>query len=173
MAQLACNYSPALMERLAAGRAHVDRIKLSYWPDFAREFAVARPVRPLLLHVLPHAHPRAIDAVPWTWDAFNGALASCGAPQTALHLETYPTDWDGPPGDRAAVEAMVAATRSCAERVAVPLLVENCPYYPHRGTLRCATDPAVVREVCERAGVDLLLDLAHARVAAWQRREDV
>src|SRR5699024_9908725 len=39
-------------------------------------------------------------------------------------------------------------------------------------TLRCATDPEVIHQVCEEAGVGLLLDLAHARIAACYRQEN-
>ena len=53
------------------------------------------------------------------------------------------------------------------------LLIENVPFYGFRGTLRCATDPGVITLICNEADVGLLLDLAHLRVSAWHRKEDV
>ncbi|TFE19379.1 DUF692 family multinuclear iron-containing protein [Cohnella luojiensis] len=53
------------------------------------------------------------------------------------------------------------------------LLIENVPYYGFRGTLRSATDSEVITKICSEADVGLMLDLAHLRVAAWHRKEDV
>jgi uncharacterized protein (UPF0276 family) len=45
--------------------------------------------------------------------------------------------------------------------------------YGFRGTLRCATDPEVITTICNEADIGLMLDLAHLRVAAWHRKEEV
>jgi uncharacterized protein (UPF0276 family) len=169
---LAANYSAPLLELLAAGRADVDWIKLSVWEDFPEQLASARPLRPALLHVLPRAGLADLAGLPWTWDELNQAIAACGSPHVALHLEALPGDWDAPPSEADVVERLVAMTRSWAERIVVPLLVENVPYYGFRGTLAPAIAPDVIRKVCAEAGADLLLDLAHARVTAWHCDED-
>jgi uncharacterized protein (UPF0276 family) len=47
----------------------------------------------------------------------------------------------------------------------VPLLLENIPLFPNLAHMHVC-EPAFVREVLAASGCDLLLDLAHARVAA-------
>jgi uncharacterized protein (UPF0276 family) len=174
--ELGCNYSPQLLDLLREGRVEVEWIKLSRWGVLAQELAVARPLRPVLLHVLPRAGlpPASLEALPWTWEEMNEATRACGSPHAALHLASRVADWESPPTDAEVVNRMVAVTRVFAERLALPLLVENVPYLGEWDTLlRPPTDPEVIREVCERAGAGLLLDLAHARIAAYHRGEDV
>ena len=172
MPELGCNYSPELMSLFGAGRVDVDWIKLSRWEVFREELEVARPVRPVLLHVLPSAGSPSFDDV--DWDGLNRAMRDCGSPHTGLHLSTARADWgDGEPSDDEIVERLAAGTRLWASRMEAPLLVENVPFHDGaRGCLRPATDPEVIREVCERADVGLLLDLAHLRVSCWHRAED-
>ncbi|MFK7697612.1 DUF692 family multinuclear iron-containing protein [Paenibacillus sp. HJGM_3] len=168
---LACNYSPQLMELMEQNRVEVDWIKMGRWDVFPEEFAVARPVRPVLLHCLPHAGRASFDDIPW--DALNAAIRDCGSPHIALHLMALATDWDTlPDSDEAVIERMVEGVMQWKAKMEVPLLLENVPYYGHRGTLRCATDPEVIASICDRCEVDLLLDVAHLRVSAWHRREE-
>ena len=174
MAQIACNYSPQLVALLRDGCAEVEWIKLSRWDVFAAELAVARPLRPVLLHVLPRAGLRSLDGLPWTWEEVNAATSACGSPHVALHLASRTTDWERPSSDAEVLERLVAGTQAFAEMLDAPLLVENVPFYTTGDTLlRPASDPAVISAVCERTGVGLLLDLAHARIAAHNRGEDV
>ncbi|MDP9379436.1 MAG: DUF692 domain-containing protein [Chloroflexota bacterium] len=174
--ELGCNYSPQLVSLLHHGRVNVEWIKLSRWSVLAEELAVARPLRPVLLHVLPRAGmpPDALPSLPWTWDEMNEATQACGSPHAALHLASRTTDWDAAPTDVEVVERMVKLTALFARKLSAPLLVENVPYFAHWDTLlRRPTDPEAIWEVCERTEVGLLLDLAHARVAAYHRGEDV
>lgn len=172
MPELGCNYSPELMSLLGDGRVAVDWIKLSRWEVFQEELQVARPARPVLLHVLPSAGSASFDDA--DWDGLNRAMRDCGSPHTALHLATARADWGGrEPSDDEIVERLAAGTRLWASRMEAPLLVENVPFYDGvQGSLRPATDPEVIGEVCERADVGLLLDLAHLRVSCWHRGED-
>lgn len=171
MPALGCNYSPQLMTLLRERRVGIDWIKLSRWETFGDDLGIARPIRPVLLHVLPRAG--ILPPLQPSWDELNTAVEACGSPHVALHLEARPTDWEAPVSDREVIERMVAVTTEWAMHMQVPLIMENVPFYGHRGTLRIATDPDVMREVCERAGVDVLLDLGHARVTAWHRGENV
>ena len=50
--QLSVNYSPALLQLLAAGAIDVDVIKISVNPDAAEQITTALRFRPLLLHGL-------------------------------------------------------------------------------------------------------------------------
>lgn len=171
MPQLACNYSPQLVNLLHAGSANVDWIKLSRWDVFAEEWAIARPLRPALLHVFPDASILPQDDTPW--DRYNEAIAACDSPHVALHLKASPEHFEADAPDTSILDRLTQATAMWAERIDVPLLVENVPYYGFRGTLRAATDPQGIARVCAETGAGLLLDLAHARVAAWHRKEEV
>lgn len=172
MPDLGCNYSPQLVNLLQESRVELDWIKLGRRDTFSEEFSEARPFKPLVLHVLPHAGAFPDDRTPWTWNDLNETIQRCGSPHIALHLSVTSADLEDGATDHEAVERMIAVTTAWVEHLSVPLLVENVPFYGFRGTLRCATDPGVVREVCESTGAGLLLDLAHARVAAWHREDD-
>lgn len=171
MPQLACNYSPQLVALLEQGRADVDWIKLGRWNVFEEEFQIARPLRPILLHCLPHAGKASFDEIPW--GPLNEAIRACESPHIALHLMALAADWVSPPAsDEAVVDRMIDGVMLWKEKLAVELLLENVPFYGPKGTLRCATDPEIIAHICERCGVDLLLDLAHLRVSAWHRQEE-
>ena len=177
MPQLGCNFSPQLISLINNDRADVDWIKLSRWETYQEDYSVARPLHPILLHVLPHAGKPSFDEV--DWGALNSAVHDCGSPHIALHLASMQTDWgEHTPTDREVVERMTAGAKLWASNMDVPLLVENVPYSGFHdsgvhGILRPATDPNVIRQICRESGVGLLLDLAHARVACWHRNEDV
>ncbi len=178
--QLACNYSPQLVALLRDGRAEVEWIKLSRWDVFAAELAVVRPLRPVLLHVLPRAGLRSLDSLPWTWEEMNSATAACGSPHAALHLASSRTaDW----------ERLVALVRprmrrcwsgsSRARRCLRKSLMRHCWWRTcpsMRRATRCCAHPAI-RRSSPRCAIgrarDSLLDLAHAQIAAHNRREDV
>nr|MDQ3327776.1 DUF692 domain-containing protein [Chloroflexota bacterium] len=128
---------------------------------------------PVLLHVLPRAGLRSLGDLPWTWDEMNAAMLACGSPHAALHLASRTADWDRPPSDAAVLARLIAGTRAFAEKLDAPLVVENVPCYaPGDSLLPHPRDPHVIAAVCERTGVGLLLDLAHARIAAHNRGED-
>lgn len=172
-AQLGCNYSPQLIALLERKAVSVEWIKLSRWDAFAEELAVARPLRPVLLHVLPRAGLPSLDALPWTWEEMNATTAACGSPHAALHLASRAADWRQPPTRCDLLNRLAKATRTFASNLSAPLLVENVDYTPHDTLLREPTDPELIAEVCERADVELLLDLAHARIAAYHRGEEI
>lgn len=172
MPLLACNYSPQLVELLEQDRVAVDWIKLGRWDVFGEEYRVARALRPILLHCLPHAGKPSFAEI--EWNKLNTAIQACGSPHIALHLAAMPTDWEQQPTtEEDIVDRMIAGVLVWKEQMSVDLLVENVPYYGFRGTLRCSTDPKVITSICEQCDVGLLLDLAHLRVAAWHRKEEV
>ena len=76
MPQLGCNFSPQLISLINNDRADVDWIKLSRWETYQEDYSVARPLHPILLHVLPHAGKPSFDEV--DWGALNSAVHDCG-----------------------------------------------------------------------------------------------
>lgn len=171
MPQLGCNYSKELMALLAKHRVNVDWIKLSNWREYDDDIRVARAERPVLLHVLPRAGSLPDDEI--SPDKLNEALRVCNSPHIALHLAATPMDWNEPVSDQQIIDRLVTVTEWWRNRVRVPLLIENMTYYgPDHGYIRCTSDPKVIQLVCTQTSVGLLLDIAHARIAAWNRGVD-
>jgi uncharacterized protein len=172
MVQLGCNYSPELIKLLQSGRARVDWIKLSKKDTVWPEISIASPYCPLLLHTLPHASKTDFETT--DFDEINKQIEACKSPHIALHLLALKEDWDlDQISDEEVIERMLTVVLKWKKEMDVDLLIENVPYYGFRGTLRCATDPEVIRTICNEADIGLLLDLAHLRVAAWHRTEEV
>ncbi len=170
---LGCNYSPQLVGLLETGRVDVEWIKLSRWEVLARELEIARPLRPVLLHVLSRTGLPSLRDLPWGWEEMNRATEACGSPHAALHLAARTSDWPRTPTRDEVLQRLLAHAREFAHNLDAPLLLENVDYSPYDTLLCSPTDPEVISEVCERTRAGLLLDLAHARIAAYHRGEDV
>ena len=137
MPALGCNYSPQLMTLLRERRVGIDWIKLSRWETFGDDLGIARPIRPVLLHVLPRAG--ILPPLQPSWDELNTAVEACGSPHVALHLEARRTDWEAPMSDREVIERMVAVTTEWAMHMPflvqvalVIFLIEFGQYWMHR-----------------------------------------
>jgi uncharacterized protein len=171
MIQIGCNYSAALMELLEKETVEVDWIKLSRSDILWEEVALARPVRPILLHTLPNAGQFNLDQL--NWDNINRAIEACNSPHIAIHLSSLPQYWDNNEvSEKEIVDSLIKGIEFCKKQLTVKLLIENVPYYGFRGTLKTATEPEVINKICKETDVELLLDLAHLRVAAWHRKEN-
>ncbi|MDI7276847.1 MAG: DUF692 family protein [Anaerolineae bacterium] len=179
--QIACNYSRPLMRLLAEGTVDVDWIKLARRDTLEQDLAAARAVRPVLLHNLEPAGARPEVWEQYPWDLLARWLATAGSPHIALHLWTQPDDWDEPVDirwqtgqqARAMLRRLVANVRRVQERVGIPVLIENVPYYGSRGPLRLSVQPEAIWQVAEETGAGLLLDTSHLRCAAFNRGLDV
>ncbi len=172
MVQLGCNYSPQLITLLESGLARLDWIKLSRKDKVWTEHSISRPFCPLLLHTLPHATKKDFENI--DFDEINKELKACNSPHIALHLSAMQEDWNQDNiTDDEIIERMLNGVLKWKEELEVDLLIENVPYYGFQGTLRCATDPEVIKTICNEADIGFLLDLAHLRVAAWHREEEV
>lgn len=172
---LGCNFSQPLLRLLTTGTADVDWIKLSRLDMIETELAAALPLRPVLLHILGHlgSPPSHWEAYPWA--PIRAWIEAAGSPHMAVHLQMDPETWEEPVDRRhqsrdqvrAMIARFVANTRYAQERLPVPVLIENVPYYARRATLRVAIQPEVIWQVVEETGAGLLLDTSHLRCAAW------
>lgn len=170
MIEIGCNYSPELMNLLKAEKVSVDWIKISRYDTYQKECKIAYQYKPILLHIYPHAGMESFDNI--DWELMNQYILEYESPHVALHLSSPPSDWDRPVWDYEVVERMIKNIKLWKEKLKVPLIIENVPYFGFKETLRCATDPDVIEEVCEKAEVGFLLDIAHARIAACYRQEN-
>jgi uncharacterized protein (UPF0276 family) len=172
---LGANGTDAMGSLLSRGLDHlVDYLKVG--PFMGRQAIATLATRyPLMLHLddtlsgwaaLSQETLQAIlDLVelsdtPWTSEhiGFNVAGVRLGAA-----LSPWPAaqtlSWSQ------ARDNIVRNARTLAERLPVPLILENVPLFPNRAHLHIA-EPEFIREVIERIDCGLLLDLAHARVTA-------
>jgi uncharacterized protein (UPF0276 family) len=173
MVQLGCNYSAELISLLDQKKVTLDWIKLSRKDTVRQEISICSNYSPMLLHTLPHASMTSIEQV--NFDELNKEIEDCKSPHIALHLLAMKQDWGNQEeiSDEEAVERMLNGVMTWKKNLDIELLIENVPFYGFRGTLRCATDPEVITTICNEADVGLMLDLAHLRVAAHNRKEDV
>ncbi|MYL51854.1 DUF692 family protein [Pontibacillus yanchengensis] len=170
MIKLACNYSAELLNLLHQEKVTVDWIKLSRWDVYTKEVQFARKVRPVLLHTLPNAAQSNLEEM--DWDDINNAIQECSSPHIAIHLSGRHNYW---PNHPATIEAIKQRLHNgilyCKGKLDVNLLIENVPYDSRSEVYKCVSDPSFIYSLCEDTGVELLLDLAHLRVAAYHRNE--
>ncbi len=175
MIPLAVNDTPLSRGLLREGRLEVDYLETT---GPTADSAVAElPDVPLLLHnavwdwSLGHPQALAQDRVsPLTTER----LAATRAPWLSVHIgfsaATVAYD-DGmrptsPVVDRETLlQAMTTNVRELAERIGVPLLLENLDYQV-TGAYEHVCEPDFVAALLEASGAGLLLDLAHAQVSA-------
>lgn len=176
---LGCNYSEELINLLSQDRVKVDYIKLGLYDMYRAGMSISRSICPVLLHgigenINEHAGMKFTATNEINWEEINSAIKLFKSPHLGFHLSTTLDDWNGETVDsEIAVNRMIETTKAWAEHICVPFAIENIPYYGFKGTLRFATDPSVINMVCEKANVGLILDIAHARVSASHRKEDV
>jgi uncharacterized protein len=175
---LGCNYSMPLLQMLTQHVVDIDWIKLSRPEAIDEELVITRQLRPVLLHILPPAGSRPAIWDSYPWNALERQLRHAGSPHIALHLDLLARDWDEPmdlenlsPGQaKAALTRLMSGIRTVQERVHVPVLVENMPYYGASegswGRLRLVVQPETIWQVTEETGAGLLLDTSHLRCAA-------
>lgn len=88
--------------------------------------------------------------------------------QPALKWRMYMPDWGG----CGAVEHFISQVRWLQDQFDQPVILENMRAL-HPSRYRYETEPDNIRRVLADTGCELLLDLAHARIAAEARQMDV
>lgn len=165
----ALNYSPQAVALLQAGRLEVDLFKCPDWPDLVAE---ARRFRPVYVHFPLRAGDGSAAGTDWA--LVDHFLTTTETRYVDLHI--VPRLRDFPDAQTAAdlnemafravmVDVEQAVRRYGCERV----IVENAPLRQDRSVedfVPGAVEPAFFHRVVEAAGCGLLLDVAHARIAA-------
>ncbi len=174
--KLAVNYSAATARLLAGSEIAFDYFKCPAWPDVIEKAQAFRPVNvhfPLLVgagigDALDGETHAAAD-----WRRIEALLTQTATPLVNVHLVAPPEYYPGISQDSdnpAAAEAVSARLIGDLEPVVrcfgtARVIAENNPPNP-KECLRPAYRPEVIRRVIEETGCGLLLDLAHARLAA-------
>jgi len=156
---LGANGTQAMKAVLANGGDElVDYLKVG---PFMGQAAIAElaPAYPLMLHLDDTLSGHALPSAEMVC-RLEGWIELTGTPCTLI---TQPAS--ALLSRQKALDNITRNARALAERLKVPLILENVPFFPNLAHM-FITEPDFVAEVVGRAGCDLLLDLAHARVSA-------
>ncbi len=166
--QVAVNYSPEAAGLLRADAISFDRWKCSLWPELV---SGARGTRlPLYLHA------GSGTGAGGDLDQIAALVADTATPYVNLHLAPRRTDYPGiPVGSSNPVHLDEILEKTGRDIVPVSdrfgpdrVIVENLPYRGPDGVrLRLGAEPVFVHRVCKEGGCGFLLDIAHARTAAY------
>jgi len=167
--KLAVNYSPQAAALLAEGKAAFDLYKCPDWDDLVAEVQQAYPV---YVHFSLHAGRGSIESADWhkierllaTTDTHyvNVHLSPDGALYPGLELDTTDPVWQARLVDDVLTDVALVTERFGAENV----ILENVPWDPDYNIPRPLILPEIITHIVHETGCGLLLDVAHAWIAA-------
>lgn len=173
--KIACNLSTELMALIDTNRVKVDYVKIALASREDKIPLAYSDYGKLLLHGVGLEIPQHTGAKiikDNDWDQINQHLRVCRSEYLGVHFGTYKDDWE----DDIVTYEMIKARMSLfislwKENICCKLLVENLPYtdYYHLnspGILKESVNPRLISEVCEEHDIDMILDIAHAKIAA-------
>jgi uncharacterized protein (UPF0276 family) len=176
LTKFAANYCPEAAHLLGAGRASFDLFKCPAWPDL---IATARELVPVYVHfplAVGWGAGTAIDSetgTPAAWDRIASQLSATGTPLVNLHLAPPAVlcanrDAGGSAGPigLGAVERLIVDVAGVVDRVGSSRVVLENDYESIGATVNPALRPETFHAVLNATDAGLLLDLAHAQLAA-------
>ena len=170
MFKLAANGIPALYELLYTKDLPLDYIKCPLSPASRAEIGKAKHYLPVLMHGWgPPGYSVTMREIPEP-ELLQELAETSQTPFLSAHLE-YDPERDGELNHTRLLGRIRENVRRLKTLTGLEVLLENVPWYPWKARPRRSTDPEFFAEVLEASGAYLLLDLSHARVAAWHRGE--
>ncbi|MEL7646313.1 MAG: DUF692 family multinuclear iron-containing protein [Anaerolineaceae bacterium] len=174
--KVSMNHSQALLDLIRAGDARVDAVE---WVDKLPLSLIAE-TRALLPDLAFHFHPgRFHRTQSWLTDLRAYLQACPQSPYVSVHLAPLPWLWTRAymrrgrllpgPSTGLSMRAFLRGVQWLQHNSELPIILENMPTL-HPGRYLFESDPAVIRMVLQETGCDLLLDIAHARIAAQAHR---
>ena len=167
---LAINYSPAAASLLRSGDLNIDYFKAPDWQWMVDE-AIA--LRPVAVHFTLEAGNGGLEQM--DWELLERLSSQTGTPYINLHLDSRLKHFPGvlvdttDPGEvKRIMEILLSDVLFVVDRFSAGrVIVENSPYHAGQGkTLRPCILPEVITRIIEETGCGLLLDIAHASIAA-------
>lgn len=166
--KLAANGYSELYSLLEQGDVPIDYIKCPVSPNSSPEVERALAYRPVVLHCWgPPGYSATRPEIPEP-ALLTELAASSSTPFLSVHLD-YKPDTDG---EKTQTEVLAHVRQEVTKLKALAhkdVLLENVPYYPWHSSPLWATDPDFITEAVSSSDASLLIDTAHARVAAWHR----
>ena len=149
----------------------IDAIKCPLSPNSRVEVERALNWRPALLHSWGPPEASACQPEIPEPELLRELAALTRPPFVSLHLD-YRPERDGDLTRDALLQRIRSNVAALTDLARAPILLENVPWYPWQTRPRWVTDPEFIADALAASGADLLIDTAHARVAAWHRGED-
>jgi uncharacterized protein (UPF0276 family) len=176
MVELAVHYFSELLALAQDPEIDFAYVKIGDWLEEAAFEVLADSLRKRFLY---HARSLVRDSAAETRELIThlgGWQQRTGCAWLSAHLDYY-TDNEvdailhvGSQGYRYDVEQSFAriceAAKIVAAQLPVPLFLENVPNWPWPGEIDVGVRPDFICRVLDETGCDLLLDMAHARIAA-------
>jgi len=175
MTALAANYSNALVELFAAGNPPVDMVEVGPWFNLAQISAHMETLAkvPFLFH--GSRSLGLIDRLPWVLRKQRQYLDITNSPWASIHLALLPLPAFKfyrrfglrmpRPSAAWAIKGVIENANRLQTDMGRPVLLENMPGLPLRGYMT-EIEPTRITQIIKDTGYNLLLDVAHARVAA-------
>lgn len=175
MTSLTATYSESLGELIRSGDPPIDGIEIGPWYS-------VQDIERIQQQFSEWSFQFHAGSVITRWQVWPGArrklnryLDVAHGKWISVHLELMP--WyvyllsahlglhlDPPPADKA-VDQFIASFERFSNSVDLPILLENLPSLPV-DKYNYAADPGLITSIVNRTGTGMVLDMAHARIAA-------
>jgi uncharacterized protein (UPF0276 family) len=173
--QIAVNYSPQAAALLTAGAVRFGLYKCPDWPDMV---AQAQMQLPAYVHFPLMAGRNNFDAV--GLPHIEALLAGSLTPFINTHLAPKASDFAGMPLTGCSpvqADVLMQAMREDVARLvalfgAERVILENANWDPNYEIPDAVLAPERITQIVDESGCGLLLDIAHAHMAAVHRGED-
>lgn len=170
MIELGCNYSPELMKLINDEQVKVDWIKLSKELRYEEQFRAVNSIKPILFHMVPRATSHKFSEG-WNYEKLNIAIEECQSPHVGIHLLHSRDNPKEVLTRETLKEDVIEKLLHKKENINTELLIENMPQNYLLKGYEYFAEPEMISEICDEAGIGLLLDLAHLKISAWYRGE--
>jgi uncharacterized protein (UPF0276 family) len=173
--KIGVNLSEELIELINEKKVSVDYVKIALQNSDDEITEKYKDYGILLLHGLGIDIPQHIGTTKLSgvnWNQIKDKVEFCNSQFIGLHCGTYQSDWDGQEVTFEMVkERMGKVLKLWKENLDIDILIENVPYtsyYENNSPkiIKHSVSPKLINEVCTENEVGLLLDIAHAKVAA-------
>ncbi|MGV8049540.1 MAG: DUF692 family multinuclear iron-containing protein [Anaerolineaceae bacterium] len=173
--KLTVNHSLALLDLIQTNQVHIDAIE---WVDNLG-VSLIRQTRSLFPNLPFHFHPGRMHFSKNGYTHLEEYLSVCPeSPHISIHLAPLPMLWTYPalrshiylpgPNPQSVIRRFINQVLALKNRSFLPVILENMPpLHPARYCFE--NEPAVIHQILEESNCNLLLDLAHVRIAAEVR----
>ncbi len=164
-----CNFSKTLMELLHKDDSLCDYIKIGAFGKTEAFLDEAYALKPLLLHGFGWFERGGMkDMSVMDYEHMNAYLTKYQTPYLGMHALAYPDD-ASQVSDMLA--HMAGVFTEISERLECELIIENMDHslhYDYETSVIETVTPEFYTELLERTGLNMLFDLSHALVSAYQ-----
>jgi len=170
MYKIACNWSDPLADLIINRQINIDYIKAGAYGEFERQFDTIRSLKPILLHGLGYHERTGMENINLIdLQRANKIIKDCGCPHLGIHLAIKNSDMQSLMEPEDIYIRMSKHIQFFKKNLSVPVLLENIPDSPQERAVfdhYPYAEPERINRLLYDNDVNLLLDLAHAKVTA-------